>query len=67
MNQGEIRATDHDPVNRMIFWVDATIKQLKRAQIPLDEDNVDVMSFAQDLGITGLVDPSGVAYDWAAG
>ena len=67
MNQGEIRATDYDPVNRIIVWVDATTKQLKRAQIPFDEDNVDVMSRAQDLGITDLVDPTGVAFDWAAG
>ena len=43
------------------------MKKLKRAEIPINEDDVDVMSYAQDLGVTDMEDPAGIAFDWLAG
>jgi len=66
-NQGHIVATDYDPINRLIYWVDTRTKDLKRALIPRNNASIDVMSYPQNLGITDLEEPAGVAFDWLTG
>ena len=58
-----IQALDVDPGRKLLYWTDSSQKTIKRALIP---DNPKEMGYPQDLKITGIRQPSGLAFDWVA-
>ena len=58
-----IQALDVDPGRKLLYWTDSSQKTIKRALIP---NNPKEMGYPQDLKITGIRQPSGLAFDWVA-
>ena len=58
-----VQAIDVDPQRKLLYWTDSSLKAIKRAVIP---DDVNQMGHPQDLAISGLREPNGIAFDWIA-
>ena len=52
-----------DPHRRLIYWSDSSLKTILRAMIPTDTKQ---LAHSQDLEISDIVAPNGVAFDWVA-
>ena len=57
------QAISVDPGRKLLYWTDSSEKTIKRAVIP---DDPKEMGYPQDLKITGIGQPSGIAFDWVA-
>ncbi|XP_078621857.1 low-density lipoprotein receptor-related protein 2-like isoform X1 [Branchiostoma floridae x Branchiostoma japonicum] len=48
----------------LVYFSDTSAKTIKRASLPTDPAHLGI---TQDLGITGLSEPDGIAVDWVSG
>ena len=58
-----VQALDFDYERRFLYWTDSSLKTVKRALVPEDQSE---LGHPQDLGISGMVQPNGIAFDWVA-
>nr|XP_006823232.1 PREDICTED: low-density lipoprotein receptor-related protein 2-like [Saccoglossus kowalevskii] len=48
----------------IVYWTDTSLQTVKRSYLPYLTEQV---GFSQDLGITGIIRPEGIAVDWVEG
>ncbi|CAH1789469.1 unnamed protein product [Owenia fusiformis] len=58
-----IQAIAIDPSRRIVYWTDTSLKTIKRAAIPDDPKH---LGYPQDLELSGLEQPDGIAIDWVS-
>uniref|UniRef100_T1IUN7 EGF-like domain-containing protein n=1 Tax=Strigamia maritima TaxID=126957 RepID=T1IUN7_STRMM len=63
--QTRIQSLDYEPHQNMVYWVDSNDLTLKRSFL-LSKDGSFISGFAQDLNLTILKYPMGIAVDWIA-
>ena len=58
-----IQALDVDPFTKVVYWADSSEKTLKRSLVT---DDSKESAYVQDLRISGIMEPNGIALDWVS-
>ena len=62
MDERRVQNIDVDPERNMIYWTDSSLKTIKRALIPVNDQHQ--LAQSQDLYIAAHISPHGIAVDW---